>query len=100
MLKLANTSGCTQCHQLASGAKGPDGKTAIGPAWSDVSAKYSGQANAENKLVKLVMSGSTPFDRHWKEKAATIQMPANADVINEADARLLVQWILKLQATK
>jgi cytochrome c len=100
MLKLADTSGCGQCHQLVSGAKGPDGKTAIGPAWNDVSAKYSGQANAENKLVSLVMSGTTPFDRHWKEKTGTIQMPANAKVINEADARLLVQWILKLQATK
>lgn len=100
MLELAETSGCSGCHQIESGALGPDGRKTIGPAWRMVSAKYAGQAGAEKKLIALVMSGSTPFDRHWKGKETSPQMPVNAKAINESDARMLVQWILGLDARK
>jgi cytochrome c len=100
MLELAETSGCSGCHQIESGARGPDGRAPIGPAWRIVSAKYAGQAGAEKKLIALVMSGSTPFDRHWKGKETSPPMPVNAKAINESDARMLVQWILGLDARK
>lgn len=100
MLALAETSGCSGCHQIESGAKGPDGRPTIGPAWRTVSAKYAGQAGADRKLTSLVLSGTTPFDRHWKGKEANAPMPVNAKAINESDAKLLVQWILSLDAKK
>lgn len=100
MLELADTSGCSSCHQIEPGAKGPDGRPALGPAWRSVSAKYAGQAGAEKKLTSLVRSGTTPFDRHWKGKEVSPPMPVNAKAINEPDAKLLVQWILSLDAKK
>ncbi len=100
MLELADTSGCSSCHQIESGAKGPDGRPALGPAWRTVSAKYAGQAGADKKLTALVLSGTTPFDRHWKGKEVSPPMPVNAKAINESDTKLLVQWILGLDARK
>ncbi|WP_428420960.1 c-type cytochrome [Methylibium sp.] len=100
MLKLATGSGCMTCHHVEPGAKGPDGLAPIGPAWRDVSAKYKGQAGAENQLTATVLSGSNPYDSHWKGKASGLAMPPNRVAITEPDARKLVQWILSLDAKK
>ena len=96
MLALATKSGCMTCHHIEPGAKGPDGMAPIGPAWRDVSAKYKGQKDAAKKLTNTVMSGSNPYDSHWKGKASGLAMPPNAVAIKEADARDLVKWILAL----
>ncbi len=100
MLKLASNAGCMTCHHIEPGAKGPDGMAPIGPAWRDVSAKYKGQKDAAKKLTNTVMSGSNPYQSHWKGKVSGLAMPPNAVAINEADAKQLVKWILSLDADK
>ena len=99
-LKLATTSGCMTCHQVEPGGKGPDGLAPIGPAWKDVSAKYKGQKDAAEKLTHIVMTGSNPYDSHWKGKVSGLAMPPNAVAIKEADAKQLVKWILSLDSSK
>ena len=99
-LKLATTSGCMTCHQIQPGGKGPDGLAPIGPAWKDVAAKYKGQKDASAKLTHTVLTGSNPYDSHWKGKVSGLAMPPNAVAINEADAKQLVKWILSMDASK
>ncbi|MBW8848783.1 MAG: c-type cytochrome [Burkholderiales bacterium] len=100
MLKLASGSGCMTCHHIEPGAKGPDGIPPIGPAWRDVATKYRGTAGAADPLTRTVMAGSNPYSSHWKGKVSGLAMPPNEVAIKEADARLLVEWILKLDAAK
>jgi cytochrome c len=99
-LKLATHSGCMTCHHVEPGAKGPDGLPPIGPAWQDVSAKYKGQKGAVDKLTHTVMTGSNPYESHWKGKVSGLAMPPNAVAIKESDAKRLVKWILSLDAAK
>ncbi|HOX67871.1 MAG: c-type cytochrome [Burkholderiaceae bacterium] len=98
MLELATHSGCMTCHQIESGAKGPDGLAPVGPPWSDVAAKYKGTKGAEKQLTHIVMTGSNPYASHWKGKVSGLAMPPNEVAIKEADARRLVHWILKLDS--
>ncbi len=98
MLKLAATSGCLACHQVETGAKGPDGLPPVGPPWRDVASRYRGQAGAQDQLTTTVMRGSNPYDSHWKGKASGLAMPPNAVAIKEPEARQLVGWILALPA--
>lgn len=100
MLKLATSSGCMTCHHVEPGAKGPDGLPPIGPAWQDVSAKYKGQKDAASKLTHTVMTGSNPYESHWKGKVSGLAMPPNAVAIKQADAKRLVKWILGMDAAK
>jgi len=100
MVKLATDSGCMTCHHVEPGSKGPDGLPPIGPDWREVSSRYQGQADAQTKLVHTVMSGSNPYDSHWKGKASGLAMPPNRVAISEADANKLVSWILSLEAPK
>jgi cytochrome c len=97
MLALASKSGCMTCHHIDPGAQGPDGLAPIGPAWRDVAAKYKGDKQALGTLTHTVLTGSNPYESHWKGKASGLAMPPNAVAIKEADARHLVQWILGLQ---
>lgn len=97
-LKLATTSGCMTCHQIEPGGKGPDGLAPIGPAWKDVAVKYKGQKDASAKLTHTVLTGSNPYESHWKGKVSGLAMPPNAVAIKEADAKQLVKWILSLDA--
>lgn len=98
MLKLATSSGCMTCHHVEPGAKGPDGMLPIGPAWRDVAVKYKGVKGAAEQLTRTVMTGSNPYASHWKGKASGLAMPPNEVAIKEADARALVNWILKLDS--
>lgn len=98
MKKLAATSGCLTCHHIDPGAKGPDGLPPIGPAWRDVAVKYKGNKKAVDQLTHIVMTGSNPYDSHWKGKASGLAMPPNAVAIKEAEAKKLVTWILGLPA--
>ncbi|MFG6485711.1 c-type cytochrome [Roseateles sp. BYS78W] len=100
MLKLASGSGCMTCHHIEPGAKGPDGLAPIGPAWRDVAARYRGTPGAADQLTRTVMAGSNPYSSHWKGKVSGLAMPPNEVAIKEADARQLVDWILKLDAVK
>jgi cytochrome c len=98
MLRLANFSGCLICHHVETGAKGPDGLPPVGPAWRDVATKYRADAGALERLTQTVLTGSNPYESHWKGQISGLAMPPNAVAIKEADVRELVGWILKLQA--
>jgi len=100
MLKLAGTSGCMTCHQVEPGGKGPDGLAPIGPAWREVAAKYQGQKAAPAQLTHTVLTGSNPYDSHWKGKVSGLAMPPNQVAIKPADAKKLVDWILSLPPAK
>ena len=97
MLKLAASAGCVACHQVEPGGKGPEGLAPIGPAWKDVATKYKGQKGAQKQLTHTVLTGSSPYESHWKGKVSGLAMPPNAVAITQADAKKLVRWILTLQ---
>lgn len=96
MKKLASASGCFTCHSIEPGKTGPDGMAPVGPAWQDVANKYKGQKDAASRLTKTVMTGSNPYDSHWKGKVSGLAMPPNAVVIKEPEAKKLVNWILSM----
>jgi cytochrome c len=75
---LAKAKNCMACHAVAN--------KLVGPAFKDVAAKYSGQKDAEDKLVAKVMKGGTGV---W----GAVPMPANPQV-TEPEARTLVKWVL------
>jgi cytochrome c len=75
---LAKAKNCLACHAVAT--------KVLGPAYKDVAAKYAGQKDAEDKLVKKVIKGGSGT---W----GTLAMPANPQV-SEAEAHTLVKWIL------
>ena len=68
----------------------------FGPAWKDIAKRYKGQADALDRLTRVVLQGTKPdlSDRHWTGKAEGAGMLPNTVEINEADARKLVSWIL------
>ena len=96
MKKLASTSGCMTCHGIETGKPGPDGLKPIGPAWAEVATQYKGKPGASEFLTRVVLEGSNPYSSHWKGKVSGLSMPPNAVAITEANARLLVNWILAL----
>ena len=96
-LKLATGSGCMTCHHIEPGAKGPNGMPPIGPAWTDVAAKYASVKGAQQQLTATVLAGSSPYESHWKDKVSGLAMPPNKVAITEADAAKLVSWILGLK---
>jgi cytochrome c551/c552 len=75
---LARRKACLSCH-------GVD-KRIVGPAFTDVAARYRGEAGIEAKLVEKLRKGSTGV---WGPMA----MPPQPDLA-EADARALVRWII------
>jgi cytochrome c len=75
---LAKAKNCIACHAAAN--------KLVGPSWKDIATKYSGQKDAEDKLVQKVLKGSSGT---W----GAVPMPANAQV-NDAEARTLVKWVL------
>lgn len=75
---LAKAKNCLACHTVAN--------KVIGPSFKDVAAKYAGQKDAEDKLVKKVVKGGSGV---W----GTAVMPANPQV-SEAEAHTLVKWIM------
>jgi len=99
MLELASRSGCLACHHVTPDPHAPGNSLPIGPAWSDVAARYAGTPGAGDQLTRTVMTGSNPYASHWKGKANGLAMPPNAVAIKDTDARSLVNWILGLPAT-
>lgn len=96
MLKLASRSGCLTCHRIEAAPRAPDEPLPIGPAWSDVAARYERVPGAADQLLRTVLAGSSPYASHWKGKVSGLAMPPNAVAITEADSRSLVAWILAL----
>jgi len=96
MLALAERHGCTACHQVEPGGQARDGLAPLGPAWRDVSLKYTGERSVEDRLVATVLGGSRPHLSHWKGERSGASMPAQQPAISPEDARALVRWILAL----
>jgi cytochrome c len=96
MLKLAESSGCMACHRILPAPKRSDGLPPIAPAWRDIAVKYRDDPGASDRLTRTVMTGSDPRSRHWAGKVSAVTMPPNAVVVSEAEARVLVNWILVL----
>ena len=80
-MDLSKAKNCLACHAVST--------KLVGPAYKDVAAKYAGQPDAVPKLAQKVMKGGTGV---W----GVAVMPANPQV-SEAEAKLLVQWILSLK---
>lgn len=76
--KLAETSGCLACHGVAS--------KIVGPGFSEVAAKYKGDAGAAAKLEAKVRTGGSG---NW----GPIPMPPQASLGDE-DLKALVSWVL------
>lgn len=96
MVQMATTSGCMVCHTILPAPKRSDGLPPIAPAWRDIAIKYRDDPAASNRLTRTVMTGSNPNARHWEGKVGATAMPPNAIAVSEADARMLVNWILVL----
>ena len=76
--KLAQEKACLSCHTLD--------KKLVGPAYKDVAAKYAGDKDAMDRLVKKVRDGSQGV---W----GPVPMPPNPSV-SEKEAAVLVKWVL------
>ncbi|MBC7991658.1 MAG: c-type cytochrome [Rhizobacter sp.] len=75
---LAQKKNCMACHAVD--------KKLVGPAYTDVAAKYAGQKDAVDKLAVKVVKGGAGV---W----GPVPMPANT-AVSDAEAKQLVQWIL------
>jgi cytochrome c len=85
-LELIGASDCTTCHKLGNNSPG----TPIGPAYTDVAAKYAPAADSTvNRLVQKIISGGSGV---W----GTVPMTPHA-ALKEADVRVIVQYILTLK---
>jgi cytochrome c len=78
---LATAKNCMACHAVD--------KKMVGPAYKEVAAKYSGDADAVKKLAVSIQKGSTPGKGNW----GPVPMPANTQV-NEAEAAKLAAWVM------
>jgi len=78
---MMKKDGCAACHAVD--------KKVIGPAYTEVAAKYKGDAGAAAKLADKVKKGGVGV---WGQ----IPMPPNAQV-SDGDIKELVAWILTLK---
>ncbi len=96
MFRLATERGCLACHALEAGPRRADGLPPIAPAWVEIARRYRDDPRAYERLTRTVMGGSNPSSRHWAGKVSDANMPPNATVVSEREARALVNWILVL----
>jgi len=86
-LELIGASDCTTCHKLD---KNSTSGIAIGPAYSDVAAKYAPAADTTiDRLVKKVISGGSGV---W----GTVPMTPHG-MLKEDDVKTMVKYILSLK---
>jgi cytochrome c len=85
-LELIGASDCTTCHRLHKDSPG----ATIGPAYSDVAAKYPSAADTTvNRLVHKIITGGSGV---W----GTVPMTPHA-ALSEGDVREMVTYILSLK---
>ncbi|HYQ92817.1 MAG TPA: c-type cytochrome [Candidatus Competibacteraceae bacterium] len=77
--KLAQESGCMNCHALD--------KRMIGPSYKAAATKYKDDPSAETMLIKKVKEGGAGI---WGQVA----MPPNSPRVSDAVIQTLVKWIL------
>lgn len=96
MLALATQRGCMSCHSILPAPARADGLPPLAPAWRDIALTYRNDPRAHARLTRTVLSGSDPRASHWVGKVGAVAMPPNAATLSEADAQMLVNWILVL----
>ena len=80
---LMLTLDCKSCHKIA--------EKSVGPAFEEVSKKYQKDQTALTRLIQKIIKGGSGV---WGEVA----MAAHPN-LKEADAQLIVKWVLSLAAT-
>lgn len=76
---LFNKSGCNICHTV--------NKKSMGPALTEIAAKYAGDSTAQAKLVQKVRSGgSGSFGK--------MPMPATSEKVSDGSIKAIVGWAL------
>ncbi|HAZ60166.1 MAG TPA: cytochrome C', partial [Gammaproteobacteria bacterium] len=75
---FARASGCMACHAVD--------RRMVGPSFRDISARYTGQADAVARMTVKVQRGGSGV---W----GPVPMPANPR-LSETDARRLATWSL------
>ena len=78
---LFKKSNCMACHAIE--------QKRLGPSMKQVSAKYSGDSNAADRLAKKIQEGGVGV---WGQ----MPMPPQLQV-TEADAKILAEYILTIQ---
>jgi cytochrome c len=78
---LAQKGGCVACHSAD--------KKILGPSYKDVAAKYKGQKDAEEMLIKKVKAGGSGV---W----GPMPMPPNTGKLSDDEFKTVVDWILSL----
>jgi cytochrome c len=76
---LAQKGGCLACHGID--------KKILGPSYKDVAAKYKGQKDAEEMLVKKVKAGGSGV---W----GPMPMPPNTGKLSDDEFKAVVAWVL------
>ena len=85
-LELIGASDCTTCHRLNKESSG----ASIGPAYSEVAAKYSPAADSTvNRIIKKIVTGGSGI---W----GTVPMTPHP-ALKEEDIRTMVNYILSLK---
>lgn len=78
---LTQKGGCMACHSVD--------KKILGPAFKDIAAKYKGQKDAPEMLLKKVKAGGSGV---W----GPMPMPANAGKLSDDEFKAVVGWVLSL----
>jgi len=94
--RLAKERGCALCHAFEPVRPRADAVPPPAPSWRDIAGRYRGAPGAEDRLVAVVMRGTSAGDKHWAGKAGVGEMPANPVGITDDEARKIVRWILRL----
>lgn len=76
---LFKKNNCGMCHTVAN--------KAVGPALSDITAKYKGDKGAQATLEAKVRSGG-------KGSFGAMPMPPTANTVSDGDIKTMVAWIL------
>ena len=82
---LLKKSGCLACHGID--------KKVVGPAYTDVAAKYKGDAGARAALITVVKSGGKG---NWTSVTGGVPMPPYSPRVSDANIETLVDYILSL----
>jgi cytochrome c len=86
---LAKKNGCLECHTV----NRTTDKKAIGPAFSDIAAKYRSNASARNALIETLKKGGKG---NWTDVSKGAPMPPYSPRLSDAEIKRLVDWVLGL----
>lgn len=85
-LDLARQSGCLACHSVE--------KKVVGPAWSDVAARYRNVDGARAQLINKVKRGGKG---NWLQVTGGVPMPPYSPRVSDANIESLVDFVLSLE---